>query len=1043
MAGDCLRLEILGPPRIWRDDVERDPGPRQQAYLLAVLLARAGQPVSTADLIDLIWEDDVPASAINVIHKYIGALRRVLEPELPARATGAYLHRRGTSYLFNAGPGTLDLIAFRDLVATARTEHPERALDHYITALGHWKGSAGSGLSHRTAGIPIFAALDAEFFDVCVTAAGLAVELGRTERVLSTLQLATSIAPLHEPLQASLVTALGAAGHQAEALAVFRTVRTRLDEELGIDPGRALQAAHEQVLKQAAAGPDRAIRDEPPTSGGLVGRADELVTLRRTLGPALAGGSGIGVVEGEPGVGKTRLLEEIAAEADRQGALVVWGRCLDGDGMPSMWPWVQAIGALLDDLTVPEQEKWHTGELGRLVEPPDDAGAVPMIPDSASRFRLFEQVVTVISESSARRPVLLIIDDLQWADIASLQLFGHVAARLPAGTAVMGALRDRAPAPGSELSRTLAAVSRVSGHRRVRLGPLAPGEAVELVRLETGLDPDLDAARSIHARTAGNPFFIRELSRMLADNGALSEAAAVHEAVPATVRDIVIDRMSGLDTGTRDLLRIAALIGRDIDLGLLARAAHLEVESCLDRLEPAAALGMIEPAPDNPYSLHFAHDLVRESVAATAPTPRTGRLHLQIADALEIAAAGGEPTAERLAHHLWAAGPLADPARTAGALVRAGRSAAAKSALEAAERHLQSAAQVARTAGLPELELSALSQLTAVLGMRSMYGFASLAQLERAERLARGLGREVEAASFLYSRWAAHAQAIELDRSGPLARRLLEAGEASADPFVSASGLQAWGIYQWHLGDIGQAYRYLSRSKAVVLDLARHDEDPVRHDLLLIMIGLLAEVTALHGDLGAAREMLGMLERTAGDDPYVLTIWATFAARIASLTGDPAEALRVTELGIAADPGQSFAYLGTYQRLARCWALTMTGDGPARATAEAERIIAADLLDPPRSCVATWFGLLGEMRLANGDTVAAAAALDRADLCLDAYGQRYPEGLVLLQRARLLQARGAPVAAVRSAGEQARELSTTRGAHLFARRAETFLAGLG
>jgi DNA-binding SARP family transcriptional activator/tetratricopeptide (TPR) repeat protein len=1045
VTGESLRLEILGPPRIWRDGVERDPGPRQQTYLLAILLAREGQPVSTDDLIDLIWEDDVPASAVNVIHKYIGALRRVLEPGLPARATGAYLHRHGNGYLLTAGPGTLDLIAFRELVATARTEPPGRALDHYVAALGHWNGPAGSGLSHRTAGTPIFAALDAEFFDVCVTAAGLAVELGRPERVLSALQLAASIAPLHEPVQACLVTALGAAGHQAEALAVFRTVRSRLDEELGIDPGHALQAAHEQVLKQTVAGPDGASRDEPPTTGGLVGRADELATLRRTLGPALDGGSGsgIGVVEGEPGVGKTRLLEEIAAEADRQGALVVWGRCLDGDGTPSMWPWVQAIGALLDNLAAPEREKWHASELGRLVESPDDAGAVPMIPDSASRFRLFEQVVTVISEFSARRPVLLVLDDLQWADIASLQLFSHVAARLPAGTAVIGALRDRAPVPGSELSRTLAAVSRVSGHRRVRLGPLGPDEAIELVRLETGLDPDPEAARSIHARTAGNPFFIRELSRLLADDGALTDAAGAYGVVPATVRDIVIDRMSGLDAGARDLLRTAALIGRDLDLGLLARAAHLEVESCLERLEPVTALGLLESTPENPYSLRFAHDLVRESVAVTTPTPRTSQLHLQISDALEIAAAGGESTAERLAHHLWAAGPLADPARTVTALVRAGRSAAAKSALEAAERHSRSAAQVARTAGLAELELSALSQLTAVLGMRSMYGFSSLAQLERAERLARELGREVEAATFLYSRWAAHAQAIELDRSGPLARRLLEAGEASADPFVSTSGLQAWGIYQWHLGDIGEAYRYLSRSKAVVLDLARRDEDPVRHDLLLIMIGLLAEVTALHGDIDAAREMLDMLERSAGDDPYVLTIWATFAARIASLAGDPVEALRVTERGIAADPGLSFAYLGTYQRLARCWALTMIGDDPAGATAEAERIIATDLLDPPRSCVATWFGLLGEMRLASGDTVEAAAALDRADFCLDAYGQRYPEGLVLLQRARLLQARGEPVAAVRSAGEQARELSTARGAHLFARRAETFLTGLG
>lgn len=372
--------------------------------------------------------------------------------------------------------------------------------------------------------------------------------------------------------------------------------------------------------------------------------------------------------------------------------------------------------------------------------------------------------------------------------------------------------------------------------------------------------------------------------------------------------------------------------------------------------------------------------------------------------------------------------------------MRAGQRAAGKSALEAAERQLRSAAHVARTAGLTELELTALSQLTAVVGMRSMYGFSALDLLERAEHLARGLGREAEAAGFLYSRWAAHAQAIELDRSGPLARRLLEQGETSADPFVLACGLQAWGIHQWDVGNIEEALRYLNRSRAVVLDLAQREENPVRHDLQLLMTGMLAEVTALHGDVEGARVLLDVLEDVAGEDPYMITIWATFAARIASNVGDPVQALRGAERGIAVDPDFSFVFLGTYQRLARCWALAMTGDDPVGAAVEAQRIITANLLNPPRSCVATWYGLLGEMWLAVGATDEAAAALDRADLFLDTRGQRYPEGLILLLRARLLQARGEPIAVVRAAAEKARKLSTERGAHLFARRAETFLA---
>ncbi|MGW1562653.1 ATP-binding protein [Streptomyces sp. NPDC002144] len=1046
-----LRLQILGPLRLWRDGVEVQAGPRQQAFLLALLLAREGQPISTSELIDLMWEEDVPASALNVLHKYVGALRRLLEPELPARDSGSFLHRSGGGYLFSAGPGMLDLVTFREHAAMARTasaqQHHEAALADYVEALALWHGSAGDGLSSGPTALSVFAALDAEFYEVCTAAAELATALARPQRVLPALHLAASMAPLHEPVQAGLITTLAAAGQQAEALSVFATVRARLAEDLGIDPGPLLQAAHQRVLTQtpsptATDTHSDVSRPQPSTVGTLVGRSKELALLRQSGDAALTRGTAIGIIEGEPGVGKTRLLEEATAEAARRGALIVWGRCLEGDGAPSMWPWVQAIGAMLDGLSPPARAQWLAGELGHLIEPRGGVLAAPVLPDSGFRFRLFERVVAVIGQVSAQRPVVLVIDDLQWADGTSLELFGHLAARLPAGTVVLGALRDRAPLPGSELSRLLAAVSRVPGHRRFRLGPLALDDVAELVRREIGHDPGAGVARSIHTRTAGNPFFVRELSRLLADGGVLTDDAAARAGVPATVRDVVLDRMADLDGDARDLLQIAALIGRDVDLDLLVRVEGLDVESCLEQLEPVKALGMIEPTPENPFLFRFAHDVVRESVSATTPPSRASRLHLRVSDALEATDPEGELIAERLAHHLWAAGPLADPARTAAALVRAGRRAAGKSALDVAERQLRQAAHVARTAGLEDLELTALSQLTAVVGMRSMYGFSSRDLLERAEHLARRLGREVEAAGFLFSRWSSHVQAIELDRSGPLARQLLEQAEASTDPFVIGCGLQAWGIHQWDVGNIGESFRYLSRSRDIVLNLTQREKDPVQHDLQLLMTGTLAEVTALHGDVASARALLDGLEEVAGADPYMITIWATMSARTAAIIGDPVQALRATQRGIAVDPDFSFVFLGTYQRLARCWARAMTGEDPAGAAVEAQRLIAANLLNPTRSSVATFYGLLGEMWLADGALTEAAAALDRADFYLDTCGQRHPEGLILLLRAQLLQASGEPVAVVRAAAERARAVSTEREAHLFAHRAERFLADL-
>ncbi|AGZ41255.1 ATP-binding protein [Actinoplanes friuliensis] len=1033
MASGGLRLQILGPLRVRHEGSEPATFTGQQACLLALLLAREQRPISAAGLIDLIWGDDVPASALNILHKYIGALRRLLEPGLPAREPGSYLVRRGHGYLIEAVQGTSDLADFRAAVAVAETaQQPEAALDAYLEALALWHGPAADGLECGPAAAAMFAALDGDFFDTCEAAARVAVSAGRPQRVLRPLRLAAAMAPLHEPVQASLVDTLAAAGQQADALLVFDAVRNRLRDELGITPGPALQAAHQRVLAEAPA--TGGVRPGP--GGTFVGRADELATLRQAVTAALGGGTGFVLVEGEPGSGKTRLLEEATDEAGRRGVFTAWGKCLPGDGTPAMWPWVQAIGAVLDGLPTTTRRESLAGELGRITAP--HTAVRP--PDEGTQFRLFEQVVAVVGQAAARCPVLLVIDDLQWADAASLRLFGHLATRLPGATAVVGLLRDSAPVPDAALTGMLAAAGRVPGHRRIRLGPLSPDDVAQLVSGETGQDAGPAVARSIHTRTAGNAFLVRELARLLADGG---EVTPERTEVPATVRDIVRDRMAGLDQQAGQVLRIAALLGRDVDVRLLAAAAGLDGETCLARLELLTASGLLTPVRGDPFSFRFAHDLVRESVvAATPPLPAT-RMHLRIADALQGTAAVDESVAERFAHHLWAAGPLADPARTADALVRAGGHAAAKSAFDAAERHLQSAAQLARAAGLAESELSALSQLIMVAGMRSGYSAAAPGLLKRAEHLARGLGRERQATEFLFSRRAAHSQAAQLQHSGRLAHRLLQQGERSGDPVVRAYGLHAWGIHQWDIGNVGEAFRHLSRSnQTMVDDLARRDEQPLRHDLRLLSAGMLAETTALHGDVGAARGLLDTLEATAGDDPYAVTVWAAFSARVAAMVGDPVWALRVAERGIAEDPGFSYTFFGAYLRLARWWARAVTGVDPAGAATEAEAVITTVLLDPPRSNLPTWYALLAEMWLAAGRVDDAAKALDRADEFLEAHGQRYAEGLLLLVRARLLRARGEPDAAVRAAAGRARTRSVEREAHLFADRADALLASL-
>ncbi|WP_244875748.1 AfsR/SARP family transcriptional regulator [Winogradskya consettensis] len=245
--------------RIWRGDAELDAGPRQQRCLLALLLTREGLPITMGDLIDLVWGPESPTSAVNVIHKYIGMLRRLLEPDLALRSAGSYLLRHGNGYRFTAGPETLDLVAFRHAVARAKShlgqDRPEEALGQYVEALRCCHGSTADGLADSSPAVATFARIDSEFFDAAVAAAEIALRVGRPAQILAPLKLAADLGRLSEPVHASLVTALSAAGHQAEALATYRRIRERLAEELGIDPGSDLQEAQRRALTPVALTP--------------------------------------------------------------------------------------------------------------------------------------------------------------------------------------------------------------------------------------------------------------------------------------------------------------------------------------------------------------------------------------------------------------------------------------------------------------------------------------------------------------------------------------------------------------------------------------------------------------------------------------------------------------------------------------------------------------------------------------------------------------------------------------------------------------------
>jgi DNA-binding SARP family transcriptional activator len=307
-----LSFAVLGPVRAWRGQSEIDLGTRQQRLILALLLARAGGAVSVAEFVDLLWESDPPPSAVNVVHRHVGMLRRRFEPGLPTRAAGSVLIRDGAEYRLRIDGASLDLLRFRRLVAQAGGSSGEPTVELYREALALWRDRCASGLQAGGRAHPEFVAVDGERFAAVRAAADAALRAGCVHAVLPAIRLAAEYEPLDEALQARLLLALAADGRRAEALAAYADIEHRLADELGIQPGGDLRAARDSLLDHDAPAPTRAEppaqlpADHPYFTGrrGVMTAAEELLAGDR--------GTTALVIDGMPGVGKTTLAVHLA-----------------------------------------------------------------------------------------------------------------------------------------------------------------------------------------------------------------------------------------------------------------------------------------------------------------------------------------------------------------------------------------------------------------------------------------------------------------------------------------------------------------------------------------------------------------------------------------------------------------------------------------------------------------------------------------------------------------------------------------------------------
>ncbi|MEV1330447.1 BTAD domain-containing putative transcriptional regulator [Micromonospora costi] len=364
-AGGAIDFAVLGSVRVVRAGAELRLGARQQRLVLALLLARAGTPVSLAELVDLLWGDDPPRSAANVVHRHVGMLRRLLEPGLPTRSTGRHILRELAGYRLRADEDSLDLLRFRSLSRLAarrlRDGDAESALRHSLDGLRLWRGRCAAGLEPASRLHPAFIAVEAERAQAVREAADAAERCGRLAAVLTPLRQAAEQHPLDESLQSRLLLALAADGRQAEAVETYRTVRRRLADDLGVDPGEELREAYDRLLHQRtrpahadAPAPLPRPAQLPPDVPFFHGR-DGLVAEARAA-VARPGGPAVLAIDGMPGVGKTALAVRLAhglAAAYPDGQLYVDLRGYDGRE-PVMSP-AEALRGFLGSLGVPQE----------------------------------------------------------------------------------------------------------------------------------------------------------------------------------------------------------------------------------------------------------------------------------------------------------------------------------------------------------------------------------------------------------------------------------------------------------------------------------------------------------------------------------------------------------------------------------------------------------------------------------------------------------------------------------------------------------------
>jgi DNA-binding SARP family transcriptional activator len=649
-----MRIELLGPVRAWRGEDELALGSAHRRAVLAVLATRANRVVSRAELIDAVWGEHAPASANGSIYTYISGLRAALEPDRSRRSSAQVLASAGSGYSLQLAENTVDVDRFDALREQAKRRQAARdtagARKAFDEALSLWHGEALDGIPG-----PFAASQRSRLAELRLTTlerrAQVVLDSGGHHAIVDELSQLTGEHPLREGLHGLFLLALYRSGRRADALRVFRELRATTVETLGTEPGPALTALNEQILAddpalvrapESPGGPAKPIpivaRPRPSRPRVFVGRETETAVLRTSVLNVAEGTGGSIWIEGEPGIGKSALLAQVLAETP--GSQLAWA---SADELGQRFP----LRVILDclDVTAHSADP-RRAELAKAARRSENIASSEPVPAAVVG------ALSLVKELCDEGPLILVADELQWADPASL----HVWQRLSLETRhlpllLIGACRPVPRRPELDLLR---AALTENGTEKLVLEPMSDVAVHDLITSLTGFSPT-PALLGYGLTSAGNPLYVKEIIATLTRVGALdADCGPNPETIPATLVSMISHHLTFLSARTRKSLRWAALFGGGFTSADLAAALGREVEELSDVVDEARAAGVFA---EEHGRLTFRHPLVKRALYDKTPAAVRVALHRQLAEAL---AKAGAP-AGRVAEQLTAAPVPVDP----------------------------------------------------------------------------------------------------------------------------------------------------------------------------------------------------------------------------------------------------------------------------------------------------------------------------------------------------------------------------------------------